>query len=69
MTEQTYKTISDTVNRHQEIARERRVTLDLSVADAATILEAHEVGISNLTEAEVHQVEVMLSKLRDQVLS
>lgn len=69
MTEQTYNTISDTVNRHQETARECRVTLELSVADAAAILEAHDVGISNLTSAEVHQIEVLLSKLRDGVLS
>ena len=68
MTEQTRKTISDTINRHQDTAQEGWVSLELTIADVAAILEANEVGISNLTGAEVHQIEVVLSKLKDQVL-
>lgn len=68
MTGKAHNTISDTIDRHQEAARKCRVTLDLSVADVAVIFEANEVGVSNLTGAEVHQLEVLLSKLRDEIL-
>lgn len=62
------KSIDATVARHEEEARECTVSIDLSVANSAAVLEAFEVGIAHLNAAEIHQLEIVVARIQEQLV-
>lgn len=59
--------ISSTASRYEGVARDCSVTVELSLFDSAAILEAFSVGLAEISDAEKHQLEVVISKLKDQI--